>query len=113
MCIRDRPWLDGPVLRRWLPWTGSWQAGDGARVFPLQLADGREIPVLPLICLDDVDVSLAPAGTRLGAQAVPYTHLDVYKRQMHTCSASSRWCRGCWHWTRATRSPARSRAGSR
>ena len=64
------PWLDGPVLRRWLPWTGSWQAGDGARVFPLQLADGREIPVLPLICLDDVDVSLALDGARLGAQAI-------------------------------------------
>ena len=63
-------WLDGPALRRALPWTGSWQPGDGARVFPLQLADGREVPVLPLICLDDVDVSLALDGARLGAQAI-------------------------------------------
>ena len=63
-------WLDGPALRRALPWTGSWQRGDGARVFPLQLADGREVPVLPLICLDDVDVSLALDGARLGAQAI-------------------------------------------
>lgn len=63
-------WLDGPALRRALPWTGSWQPGDGARVFPLQLADGREIPVLPLICLDDVDASLALDGARLGAQAI-------------------------------------------
>jgi len=63
-------WLDGPGLRRALPWTGSWQPGDGARVFPLQLADGSEVPVLPLICLDDVDVSLTLDGARLGAQAI-------------------------------------------
>lgn len=61
-------WLDGPSLRRWLPWTGSWQPGDGARVFPLRLADGREIPVQPLICRDDVDPALAIDAARLGAQ---------------------------------------------
>ena len=64
------PWLDGPTFRRWLPWTGSWKPGSGARVFPLRLADGREIPVLPLICLDDVDSDLAISGARLGAQAI-------------------------------------------
>ena len=63
-------WMDGPRLRRWLPWTGTWQRGDGARVFPLRLPDGREIPVLPLICLDDVDTGLAIDGARLGAQAI-------------------------------------------
>jgi apolipoprotein N-acyltransferase len=63
-------WLDSPALRRWLPWTGHWQPGAGARVFPLQLADGREIPVLPLICRDDMDPALAAAGTRLGARAI-------------------------------------------
>ena len=63
-------WLDGPKLRRWLPWTGTWQPGTGARVFPLRLADGREIPVLPLICLDDMDAGLAIDGARLGAQAI-------------------------------------------
>ncbi|MDQ1812398.1 apolipoprotein N-acyltransferase [Massilia sp. CCM 9210] len=63
-------WLDGPLLRRWLPWTGDWRPGNGARVFPLRLADGREIPVLPLICLDDVDTNLAIDGARLGAQAI-------------------------------------------
>lgn len=63
-------WLDGPALRRWLPWIGNWQPGNGARVFPLRLADGREIPVQPLICLDDVDAGLAIAGARLGAQAI-------------------------------------------
>jgi apolipoprotein N-acyltransferase len=63
-------WLDGPLLRRLLPWTGNWQAGNGARVLPLRLADGREIPVLPLICFDDTDTSLAIDGVRLGAQAI-------------------------------------------
>lgn len=63
-------WLNGPTLRGWLPWTGTWKAGDGARVFPLRLADGREIPVQALICLDDVDTRLAIDGARLGAQAI-------------------------------------------
>ena len=63
-------WLDSPTLRHWLPWTGNWLAGDGARVFPLRLADGREVPVLPMICLDDVDTSLAIEGARLGARAI-------------------------------------------
>lgn len=63
-------WLDGPNIRRWFPWTGHWQKGEGARVFPLHLADGREIPVLPLICLDDVDTGLAIDGARMGAQAI-------------------------------------------
>ncbi len=63
-------WLDGQALRRVLPWAGSWQAGDGARVFPLRLRDGREVPVLPLICRDDVDTTLARDGARLGAQLI-------------------------------------------
>jgi apolipoprotein N-acyltransferase len=63
-------WLDGPLLRRALPWTGGWQPGSGARVFPLRTSDGREVDVLPLICLDDVRTSLAIDGARLGAQAI-------------------------------------------
>jgi len=63
-------WLDGPTLRRWLPWAGSWQPGSGARVMPLRTADGREVNVLPLICLDDVNPGLAIDGARLGAQAI-------------------------------------------
>lgn len=63
-------WLDGPLVRRWLPWAGNWLPGNGARVMPLRLADGREIPVLPLICRDDVDTGLALAGARLGAQVI-------------------------------------------
>lgn len=63
-------WLDGPTIRRWLPWTGSWRPGDGARVFPLRLSGGREIPVMPMICLDDTDAGLAIDGARLGAWAI-------------------------------------------
>ena len=63
-------WADGPLLQRWLPWAGRWQAGSGARVFPLRLKAGREIPVLPMICLDDVDTGLAIHGARQGAQAL-------------------------------------------
>lgn len=63
-------WLDGPLLRHWLPWTGTWQPGSGARVMPLRAADGRELNVVPLICLDDVRPGLAIDGARLGAQAI-------------------------------------------
>jgi apolipoprotein N-acyltransferase len=63
-------WLDSPWLRRWLPWAGSWQPGSGARVMPLRAADGRELNVVPLICLDDVRPDLAIDGARLGAQAI-------------------------------------------
>jgi apolipoprotein N-acyltransferase len=63
-------WLDSAALRRLLPWTGSWKPGNGARVLPLRVAGGREVPVLPLICLDDVDTRLAIDGARLGAQVI-------------------------------------------
>jgi len=63
-------WLDGPTVRGLLPWAGSWKRGSGARVFPLRLADGREIPVLPMICLDDVNSQLAIDGARLEAQVI-------------------------------------------
>ena len=63
-------WLDGEALRRALPWAGTWQAGHGARVMPLRAADGREVNVLPLICLDAVHPQLGIDGARLGAQAL-------------------------------------------
>ncbi len=63
-------WLDSAWLRQLLPWTGAWLAGTGARVYPLRLADGREIPVVPLICRDDVDTALAIDGARLGGRAI-------------------------------------------
>jgi apolipoprotein N-acyltransferase len=81
-------WLDGPALRRALPWTGDWQPGNGARVFPLRLRDGREVTVLPLICRDDVDPGLALDGARLGAQAILTMSNDSSSAQRH-------WARAC------------------
>jgi apolipoprotein N-acyltransferase len=63
-------WLDGPIFRGLFPWAGSWTPGYGARVFPLRTKDGREVSVLPLICLDDMRSALAIDGARLGAQAI-------------------------------------------
>jgi apolipoprotein N-acyltransferase len=63
-------WMDGPTVRSWIPWAGNWLPGPGAHVLPLKLAGGREVPVQPMICLDDVDASLAIEGARLGAQAI-------------------------------------------
>ena len=63
-------WMEALGMRTVLPWAGDWQRGSGARVMPLRLADGREIPVQALICLDDVDARLAIDGARLGAQAL-------------------------------------------
>ncbi|HJV72671.1 MAG TPA: apolipoprotein N-acyltransferase, partial [Noviherbaspirillum sp.] len=88
-------WLDGPALRRWLPWSGTWQPGEGARVFPLRLADGREIPVQPMICLDDLDTSLAIDGARLGAQAILSMSNDSWfttgpGMEMHLAAAAFR-----------------------
>jgi apolipoprotein N-acyltransferase len=39
-------------------------------VLPFHLRGGRTIPVLPMICLDDVDVSLAVEGARRGARMI-------------------------------------------
>ena len=64
------PWIDGRALRRALPWAGTWQRGDGPRVFPVRLLDGRQVPVSPLICLDAVDPQLAIGSARLGAHVL-------------------------------------------
>ena len=89
-------WLDGPALRRHLPWSGNWRPGNGARVFPLRLRDGRQIPVLPLICLDAVDPGLAIDGARLGAQVILTMSNDAWftttplGAQMHQVAAAFR-----------------------
>jgi apolipoprotein N-acyltransferase len=63
-------WMDGPTARSWIPWAGNWIPGPGARVLPLKLKDGRQVPVQPMICLDDVDTTLAIDGARLGAELI-------------------------------------------
>ncbi|MCU0755541.1 MAG: apolipoprotein N-acyltransferase [Xanthomonadales bacterium] len=71
-------WIDGPTLRRWLPWAGTWQPGNGPRVLPLRSVDGRALEVLPLICLDAVRPALALAGARLGPQALVVLSNDAW-----------------------------------
>jgi apolipoprotein N-acyltransferase len=63
-------WLDSSWTRSWLPWAGNWKPGPGARVLSLKLRGGRTIPVLPMICLDDVDVNLGIEGARRGAELI-------------------------------------------
>ena len=63
-------WLDGPRLRRALPWLGSWTPGAGVSTITLELADGRRIPVAPLICYDAVDPRNAARAVRAGAALI-------------------------------------------
>jgi apolipoprotein N-acyltransferase len=61
-------WIDGPRLRAWLPWLGSWHAGAGAPVQTLVLRGGRRIVVAPLICYDAVAPAIAARAVRDGAE---------------------------------------------
>lgn len=75
------PWLEGERLRRALPWAGTWLPGHGPRVMPLRAPDGREVNVLPMICLDAVHPQLAIDGARLGAQAIVGLSNDAWFTQ--------------------------------
>jgi len=61
----DRPWI-----RSRLPWLGTWQSGAGPAVVSLPLADGRRLPVAPLICYDAVAPRFALDAVRAGAQLI-------------------------------------------
>jgi apolipoprotein N-acyltransferase len=63
-------WLDGPALRAWLPWLGSWQPGRGAKVMDLVVAGGRRIRIAPLICYDAVDPANAARAVADGAELI-------------------------------------------
>jgi apolipoprotein N-acyltransferase len=67
---RVPPWLDGPQLRAWLPWVGSWVPGAGAPVTALHLAGGRVLRVAPLICYDAIDPRNAARAVRAGAELI-------------------------------------------
>ena len=62
--------LEGDAVRRWLPWLGTWKAGNGARVVGLALRDGRTLSVAPLICYDALDPALSIAAVRQGAEVI-------------------------------------------
>ena len=67
-----------PLLRRWLPWLGTWKPGAGPRVVPLRLADGRTLRVAPLICYDAVDPQLAIEAARQGAEVIVTLSNDAW-----------------------------------
>jgi apolipoprotein N-acyltransferase len=67
---RVPPLLETPTVRSWLPWMGTWTPGDGARVVPLRLRDGRVIRIAPLICYDTIDSWVAIEAVRGGAELI-------------------------------------------
>lgn len=62
--------LDFPLLRRAMPWLGTWSAGTGGSVVPVALPRGRAIQVAPLICYDVLDPALARSAVRAGADVI-------------------------------------------
>jgi apolipoprotein N-acyltransferase len=46
--------LDGPRVRKLLPWLGTWQAGDGPTVLRVRPRDAAAVKVTPLVCYDAV-----------------------------------------------------------
>jgi apolipoprotein N-acyltransferase len=57
-------------VRERLPWAGAWRPGSGALRVDVTLADGRVLPVAPLICYDALDPGLAAAAARAGARVI-------------------------------------------
>jgi apolipoprotein N-acyltransferase len=67
---RVPPLLDHDVVRRWLPWLGTWKPGGGARAVTVRLRDGRMLRIAPLICYDALDARHALAAVRDGAEVI-------------------------------------------
>jgi apolipoprotein N-acyltransferase len=63
-------WLDGPRLRAWLPWLGSWRPGTGAAVVDLAVPGKGTVRVAPLICYDAVHPEHAARAVRDGAELI-------------------------------------------
>jgi apolipoprotein N-acyltransferase len=63
-------WMDSAWLRRTLPWTGRWTRGPGPRSVRLQLAGGRALVAVPLICYEVTDADFVLAGASDGADFI-------------------------------------------
>jgi apolipoprotein N-acyltransferase len=70
--------LDRPVVRRWLPWLGTWKGGAGPPVVPLHVRDGRTLRIAPLICYDAVDPGRVIAAARQGAELIVTLSNDAW-----------------------------------
>jgi len=65
------PWLlDSDMVRRWLPWLGTWKSGAGTDVVTIVLRDGTPVRIAPLICYDVLDPRLALSAVRRGAELI-------------------------------------------
>jgi apolipoprotein N-acyltransferase len=73
-------WLDGPRMRRWLPWLGTWTPGSGGEVVTVALPDGRRLPVAPLICYDALAPGQVRAAVRAGAEVIVTLSNDAWFR---------------------------------
>jgi apolipoprotein N-acyltransferase len=67
---RVPPILDWAVVRRWLPWLGTWKPGGGARAVGVRLRDGRTLRIAPLICYDALEAKHALGAVRDGAELI-------------------------------------------
>ncbi|HLY39301.1 MAG TPA: apolipoprotein N-acyltransferase [Candidatus Binatia bacterium] len=63
-------WLESGIVRRWLPWLGTWKPGTGGDVVPVTLPDGRTVRVAPLICYDALAPRYPLAAVRRGAELI-------------------------------------------
>ena len=62
--------LDTDVVRRWLPWLGTWKSGAGTDVVTMEMREGTPVRIAPLICYDVLDPRLALAAVRRGAELI-------------------------------------------
>lgn len=70
--------VDQPILRRWLPWLGTWTSGGGPSTLPLLRSDGSRVLLAPLICFDAVDPTLAIEAVRDGAEVIVVLSNDAW-----------------------------------
>jgi len=69
--------LDGPRVRRLLPWLGTWTPGPGPRVLDL-VVRGRALRIAPMLCYDAVHPEHAAAGARGGADLLVALSNDAW-----------------------------------
>jgi apolipoprotein N-acyltransferase len=70
--------LDGPRVRRWLPWLGTWKPGDGPMVLHVQPRDAPGLEVAPLVCYDAVDPAQSRTAAAEGAELIVTLSNDAW-----------------------------------
>ena len=63
-------WLDFAFIRNRLTWLGTWRPGFGESILTLHRANGDDVRIAPLICLDAVDSDLILGAARNGADLI-------------------------------------------